>query len=388
MIDFRLSEEQRAMQTLAHEFVEKEIKPIALERDRLPEHMDCFQWDIVEKASKLGFRTMTLDKKYGGPGLDSLTTAIVLEELAVGDLGIAGIITQTVKFIQMTQWAATEEQCRRFLIPCRDDDRFLIATCATEADCGSDNILAYPDRRISTTAVLDGNEWVINGTKQWSSNAGVAKLYRVVVNTEGGAATILVPSDTPGLEVGHFHDKMGERLATNAEMVFDNVRVPKENMIGKPTKQSDPKRRDMRASNAYAAACAVGVGRAAYEAALEYARTRVQGGKRIIEHQAIGTMLAQMFVELEAARLIYWKAAWAADHDEFYNPKLHAMANVICPETAMRVTIQALEIHGGYGITKDFPMEKYVRDAAAFLHSDGTNQVLRVRTGILLAQGL
>lgn len=388
MIDFELSEEQLAMQALAREFVEKEIKPVAAQRDRAPDHRDCFQWDIVEKASKVGFRTLTLDKKYGGPGIDSLTTAIVLEELAVGDLGFSVIIAQTVKFVQMIQWAATEEQCQKFLIPFRDDDRFLIASCATEADSGSDNITAYPDGRVSTTAVLDGDEWVIDGTKQWSSGASVAKLYRVLVNTEEGSANILVPYDTPGLTVGHVHDKIGERLCPNAEMIFDNVRVSKENMVGQPRKKLDPRSRHMRASNAYAGACPLGVGRAAYEAALQYAKTRVQGGRRIIEHQIIGTMLAEMFAELEAARLLYWKAAWTADHDEFYDPKLHAVAKAICSETAMRVTLKALQIHGGYGALKDFPLEKYVRDAVAFLHSDGTSQALRVRTANLLAQNL
>ncbi|MFQ5853499.1 MAG: acyl-CoA dehydrogenase family protein [Candidatus Binatia bacterium] len=391
MIDFELSEEQQAIQRLAREFAMREIKPIALQRDHSPDHNDCFQWDIVEKLSKVGFRTLTLDEKYGGPGVDSLTTAIVCEELALGDLGISVIIAQCAKLVQMIQWTAPEELCRKFLIPFRDDDRYLIATCVTEADASSDIISGYPGARVATTAVLDGDEWVINGLKQWSSGASQAKLYRVLVRTEGGNAYVLVPSDTPGLTVDHNHDKIGERLCPNAGMAFDNVRVPKENllpMVGKTGVNLDVRSRMMRASNAYAAACNVGVGRAAYEAALEYAKTRVQGGKHIIEHQLIGTMLAEMFIELEAARLLYWKAAWAADHDEFYDPKLHAMAKVIASETAKRVTLQALEIHGGYGITKDLPIEKYVRDAVAFSHSDGTNQALRVKTVALLTQGL
>jgi alkylation response protein AidB-like acyl-CoA dehydrogenase len=391
MIDFEPSPQQRAIRTMAREFVEKEIKPIALQRDRSPDHNDCFQWDIIEKLSKAGFRTLTLAEKYGGPGLDSLTTAIVCEELAVGDLGISVIIAQTVKIVQMMQWVASEELCRKFLIPFRDDDRYLIATCSTEANTGSDNQLGQPDARLATTAVLDGDEWVINGVKQWSSGASRAKLYRVLVTTEEGNAYILVPADTHGLRVDHIHDKLGERLCPNAGMAFDNVRVPKENLqaiLGESKVGLDVRSRRMRASNAYTAACNVGVGRAAYEAALEYAKTRVQGGRRIIEHQLIGAMLAEMFIELEAARLLCWKAAWAADHDEFYNPKLHTMAKVVSSETAKKVTVQALEIHGGYGATKDLPMEKYVRDAVTFSHSDGTNQALRVKTAALLAQDL
>jgi len=390
MIDFELSEEQRKWQTLAREFAEKEVKPIAAERDRLPDPGDCFQWDIVEKLSKAGLRTLTLDKKYGGPGLDSLTTAIVLEELAVGDLGVSAIVAQTVKWAQILQWTATEEQCRKFLIPYRDDDTFLIAVTITEADLGSDLCSGYGEGRVTTTAVLDGNEWVINGKKKWSNGAAWAKLLRVTAATAEGSDTyinILVPRDTPGVKVVRIHDEMGGRLYPTVEVTYDNVRVPKENMIGEPRKKFDPKCTFMKATNAYAAACAVGVGRAAYETALEYAKTRVQGGKRIIEHQIIGTMLADMYAQLEAARLLYWKAAWVADRDEFYDPKLYAMAKAFCPEVAMRVAIQALEIHGGYGIGRDLPMEKYVRDAVSFLHSDGTCQASRTRTARCLAEG-
>jgi len=388
MIDFELSEEQRAMQILAREFTENEIKPIAVERDRKADHRDCFQWDIVDKLSQVGFRTLTVDKRYGGVGVDSLTTAIVLEELAVGDLGIAVLVAQTVKYAQLIQWEGTEEVCRRYLIPFCNDDRFLIAATITEADFGSDSVSGYEEGRVTTTAALDGDEWVINGAKAWSSGAAQAKLFMVLANTKKGRVSILVPRDTPGVTIGRMHDCIGGRLFPTAEVFYDNVRVPKGNILGEPREKVDPTCRFMRASNVYAAACALGVGRAAYETALEYAKTRVQGGKRIIEHQAIGMMLADMFAQLEAARLLYWKAAWAADHDEAYDPKLHPMSKVICSEVAMRVAVQALEIHGGYGITKDFTVEKYVRDAVSFLHSDGTRQALMLRTAKCLAQGL
>ena len=388
MIEFELSEEQLAIRNLAREFAEKEIKPKAAEMDRQPDHRDCFQWNIVEKASKLGFRTLTLHKKYGGPGVDSLTTAMVLEELAVGDLGFSVIFAQTLKLAQAIQWEATEEQCQKFLIPFRDDDRFLIGTTVTEADFGSNFQSVYEEGRMTTTAVLDGDDWVINGTKQWCSGGPVSKLFRLQASTNRGRATFLVPWDTPGLMIGTIHNKMGERFAINSEVIYDNVRVPKDNMLGKPKEKPDLRNWYSRAGDVYAGACILGVGRAAYEAALEYARVRVQGGKPIIEHQAIGMMLANMFGQLEAARLLYWKAAWAADHDEFYDPKLHPMANVICKEVALKVAVQSLEIFGGYGSTKDFPMEKYLRDAVAFLHSNGTRQALTLRAAKLLVKGL
>ena len=390
MIDFSLTEEQRTILDSAHKFVEKEVKPIALQRDRSVDHRDCFQWDIVEKLSQIGFRTLALDEKYGGPGADTLTAAMVVEELAVGDLWVSVIVAMQAKLVQMIQWSVSEEICRKFLIPFRDDDRFLLATCVTEPNTGSDILAGGPSVRIATTAVLDGNEWVINGVKQWSSCASVARLYRVLVRTDQGNAYVLVPSDTPGFSVDHVHDKMGERLCPNAGMALNNVRVPKENLVhvlGGPDTPLTVRSRIMRSSNVYTAAANVGVARAAYEAALEYAKLRVQGGKRIIEQQLIGTLLADMYVEIEAARLLYRKAAWEADHDAYYDPKLHAMAKVFSSEVAKRTTVRALEIHCGYGAMLELPMEKYVRDAVSYSHSDGTNHGQRLKTATLLAAG-
>jgi alkylation response protein AidB-like acyl-CoA dehydrogenase len=259
----------------------------------------------------------------------------------------------------------------------------------TENEFGSDNVSGYEGPvRIDTTAIIDGDEWVVNGTKQWSSGSGAAELFLVLVRTEGGRATMLVPSNTPGVLIGTIHEKLGERFAINAEVVYDNVRLPKENMLGKPQDKPDSTGRSKRLSNPFIAACALGLGRAAYEAALDYAKARVQGGKKIIEHQAIGMMLADMYAHLEAARLLYLKSAWMIDHDEYYDPKLHTMSKAICSEVALKVAIESLEIHGGYGSTKDFPMEKYVRDAVTFLHSDGTRQALKLRTASCLVKGL
>jgi acyl-CoA dehydrogenase len=389
MLEFTLGEEQRAIQDTARKFVEKEVRPIAPARDRSANHRDCFQWDIVEKLSRVGFRTLTLDEKYGGPGGDTLTAALVIEELAVGDLGVSAIVAQCAKLAQMIQWTAPEEVCRKYLVPFGKDERYILAACATEPERGSDIHVGGTEVRIATTAVLEGNEWVINGVKQWSTCGSVAKLYRVLVRTEQGNAYALVPADTPGFRVDHVHEKMGERLAPNAGMALANVRVPKENVVHASAAQAglDARSRIMRSSHAYTAAQNVGIARAAYETALEYAKTRVQGGRRLIEQQLVGATLAQMYVEIEAARLLYWKAAWAADRIEHYDPKLHAMAKVFASETAKRVAVGALEIHGGYGAMKDLPMEKYVRDSVSFSHSDGTNQVQRLKTAALLAAG-
>ena len=386
MIGFELTEEQKATQTLAREFVNKEIKPIVPEFDRQPDYRDRVRWDIVDKLSEVGFRTMNLDKKYGGPGADLLTVAIVLEELAAGDPGVAFIPEQTMRSIQTLQLLGTEEQRQRFLIPLRDDSRFLIARASTESEFGSDHTLAYPNPIVNTTAIIDGHEWVINGTKQWSLGGAYAKLLIVLARTKEGLSTFLVPSDTPGVKVSHIHDEIAGRLCPRAEITFDNVRIPRENIL-ETREQRDPRSSIRLASLVYPSSCIIGVGRAAYEAALEYARTRVQGGKRIIEHQAIGMMLADMFTQLEAARLLNWKVAWTVDHCEYGDPKLAAMNKAFAAEVVMKITIQALQIHGGYGGTQDFSAERHVRNAAFFQPASGTEQVLKIKTARFIDRG-
>lgn len=388
MVDFELSKDQQDLQTLAREFVAKEIKPIAPGRDQQAAHREIFQWDIVDQLDKIGFRTMTLSEKYGGPGAGLLTTVVVLEEVAAGDLGVAFIVEQTNKFVQVLQWLGTEEQCLRFLIPLRDDARFLFASAATEADFGSDYFLPHPDARVTTTAELDGNQWVINGTKQWSVGSAFAKLFFVIARTKEGLGRFLVLGNTPGVRVGHIHDSMAGRMYPRSEISFDHVRIPKENRVEMSVEARDNRHRSRWSGLVYAAADNVGVARAAYEEALEYAKVRVQGGKRIIEHQAIGMMLADMFARIEAARLFYWKAAWAADHGEYGDPKIATMSKVFSGEVAMDVATKALQIYGGYGPTKDFTVEKHFREAGYVQPSGGTHQILTLRTAKFLDQGV
>ena len=388
MIDFELSEEQREIQALAREFVAKEIKPIALERDQQRVNRETFQWGLVDKLDKIGFRAMTLAEKYGGTGVGVLTVAIVLEELAAGDLGVAFIVEQTNKFVQMLQWLGTEEQCRRYLIPLRDNSRFLFAAAATEADFGSDYFMPHADMRVTTTATPDGDEWVINGNKQWSLGSAFASLFFVIARTREGLGRFLVAGDTPGVKVGHIHDSMAGRIYPRAEILFDNVRVPRGNKVESPAATQAPGHRSKLSGLIYATADNVGVARAAYEEALDFAKVRVQGGKPIIEHQAVGMMLADMFAQIEAARLLCWKAAWAADHSEYSDPKVAAMAKVFTADVAVKVARKAFEIHGGYGPTKEFAVEKHLREAAYLLPSSGTQQIHTLRTAKFLEQGL
>ncbi|MFQ5879214.1 MAG: acyl-CoA dehydrogenase family protein [Dehalococcoidia bacterium] len=413
MIEFTLTEEQTMLQRTLRDFVNKEIKPIVLERESIADPMERFPWDIVVKLSRMGIRTMALSKELGGSGADVLTCCLVGEELAVGDLGIAVIMDQTWKWVWFDE-SMNDEQRSRFLLPFLQDDTYLLGMGSTEPDADKGYEYFGPSNQTGTgprtTARRDGNGgWVINGRKAFISNGSVAKLYVIQARTDmskggsEGVSAFLVPADTPGFTIGRVHDKIGQRLINNAELYFSDCWVPEANLLG-PEGLSIAavfgyKRRGR--SNAQAAATTLGVGRAAFEAAVNYASSRVQGGKPIIQHQVIGTMLADMAIELEAARNLIWRAAWSVDHLDQVgvyllpyrdaaiqlggaNP-LPSMAKVFTSEVAVRACLKAMEIYGGFGIMREVGMEKYLRDAVTFLHSDGANQVLRLRIAELLA---
>jgi alkylation response protein AidB-like acyl-CoA dehydrogenase len=240
--------------------------------------------------------------------------------------------------------------------------------------------------------VRDGNgAWVINGVKNFITSAPIAKLIAVHVRTGSaksgtlGISTLLVPGDTPGLTIRE-HDKVGRRLGSNGELVFEDCRVPAENLVGEEGKSTlmgsvkSPGRGQPRAQ-----ARNLGIGRAAYEAALEYAKLRVQGGRPIIEHQAVGLTLANMAIGLETARSLIWQAAWASDHQEAYADgslpelPLQTIAKIVTSETVQRVTLEAAQLFGGMGVMRELPMQKYVRDAMLLLHSENSNDVARLR---------
>ncbi len=401
MVDFQLTEEQLALRQMAREFVKREIKPIVKERERIEDPVKRFPWDIIKKASELGLRTLALPVEYGGGGAGYLTRTITLEELAVGDMGIAITFLLLWKFSPLLVTATTPEQRERFLRPFIEDDTFLICLASTEAesDKGWDYFQpAYPPGSAPrTTARRDGNgDWVINGSKAFISNGGAAKLYLVVARTDpkktgptAGVSVFIVPADTPGFSVTRIMDKCGHRLCHNGELFFDNCRVPKGNLLGKEGEgRLIINTMTRRTSWFLDAACPLGVGRAAYEAALDYARERVQGAKPIIQHQAVGMLLADMAISLEAARNLVWKAAWIADHPEIedvFKSPLPPMAKVFAFEAGFRVAADAMHMMAGVGILRELPMEKYLRDTASFLHSSGTNEMLRLRLAELLA---
>lgn len=398
MFALHLTPEQREIRRTTRDFVRREVKPIAVERDRLEDFDRRYPREALIKASRLGLRTLSLSQERGGSGADGLTTCIVIEELAVGDVGFAATLGQTAFLGQVLfDKLMTPEQRSRFLPAFLDDHEYHLAFAGHEPD--TDLGWRYrqprvPDTGYKTTAVRDhdGN-WLINGAKNFITNAPIAKLIAVQARTSpktaglGGVSTILVPHDAPGLTTRE-HDKVGRRLGSNGEIFFDNCRVPAANLIGEegesPLVGEGSVQMRGRGMPRFQA-MNLGIGRAAYEEALAYAKLRVQGGCPIIEHQAVGLALADMAISLETVRSLVWQAAWASDHPQAYADEslpdlpLQTIAKVVTSETVQRVALQAAQLFGGMGVMRELPMQKYVRDALIFLHSEQSNDLARLR---------
>ena len=371
---------------IARKFAAEVIAPVAAGLDRNVAPEDCFSWDIVEAGSDRGLRTLTLLPEYGGVGADCLTTAMVVEELAKGDMGVSVVFAQTLKLIQSFQAAATNDQRARFLPKLRDDRRALMAIGMTEPQTASNYIIPYQPAGFVTTAVRKGRGWVINGRKRFISNGNRARLYLLFAQTNPdkglneGSTCFIIERDTAGFTTGHVEDKMGERLANNAELIFDSCFVPDEDVLGAVDRGFDVISQFFPASNAYAAASVLGVAAAAYDRSIRWTRERVQGGKPLIEHDIIAAQLAEMQMQIDAARAYIHHAAWKADHRETgWDPTLGALPKVFASEVAWKVVTKALELHGAYGYMRDLGFEKLVRDAACFVHSDGVNRTLLLK---------
>ncbi len=395
MIPFAITPAQRRLRDVARAFTQTTVIPVAAQLDRRSDPQECFSWEIIEEASRAGLRTLTLDEEFGGSGADALTTAMVIEELAKGDLGVAVILAQTLKIVQTLQKACTSAQKDRLLTRFRDDPRFLMAIGITEPETSSNYIIPYDalDAPYRTVAVRKNHGWVLTGKKHFISNGNRAGLYLIFAQTEQGRGLVhgstcfLVERDTPGFTIGHVHDKMGERLANNAELIFRECFVPDENVLREVGRGFDVLVQFFPASNAYAAVSVLGVAEAAYERTLQWTQQRVQGGRPLIEHDLVAVELARMRMLIDAARAYIYQAAWAADHqEEGWDPTMGALPKVFASEVAWRTVTTALELHGGYGYMREFGLEKLVRDAGAFLHSDGANRSLLLKGARFIRQ--
>lgn len=399
MYNLHLSAEQLEIRETVRDFVAQEIKPIALKPDRLEAGERRFPPEILDKASQMGLRTLALSEELGGAGADNLTSCIVAEELAMGNVDVAFTLaeTSTLAHVLFDQ-AMTPEQRARFLPRFLEDDRYHLAFADHEPDSDAGLGVNYhrptvTEALVKTTAVRQGNgDWVVNGVKNFVANAPLARLIAVQVKTDpkasgtNGVSTLLVPGDAPGLALKEHDPASVWYHGTRGELVFKDCRVPAGNLLGAEGKSP-------LTGGAGAAgrgipqfqALNLGVGRAAYEAALDYAKLRVQGGRPIIQHQAIGTLLAEIAIKLEVARNTVWQAAWASDHPDAYTDRsladlpLETIARVFTSEIVHQVALDAAECFGAMGVMRDMPLQKYVRDALIFLHSSQSNSDAKLR---------
>jgi len=379
---FVVNEDQRAILETVKRFVEQEVRPRAARLDANPDPADGFSWEIVEKAHELGIRTMTLSEKWGGLGTDSLTTAMVIEELARGDIGVSVIFAQTLKIAQIMEKALNAEQQARVLPKFSSDPRGMLAIGITEPDTASNYFLPYP-APFRTSAQKTSGGWIVNGMKHFISNGNRGSFYLLFAQTAPGkplaegSTCFILERGRPGFSIGRVHDKMGERLANNAELVFQDCFIPDENVVGEPGKGFQVMAQFFPQSNAYAGATILGVAVALHRKAIEWAQVRVQGGKPLIEHDGIRAQLAEMRMLIDASRSYIHRACWLADHQEHgWDKTLGALPKAMAAQAAWKIATWTMEIHGGHGYMKEFGIEKLVRDAAAFLHSDGVNRTL------------
>ncbi len=376
-MNYELNEEQIAMQKMAIDYVENEIIPVAAEYDEKEE----MPVDLVRKMAAEGFSSINIPEEYGGAGMDEATLCLVFEELGRGCAGIATSVGANSLASLPILLAGNEEQKKKYLTAISRGK--LASFCLTEPNAGSDV------SAISTTAMKDGNEYVLNGCKCFITNGTYADYYVIfaIVDPKRGARTLtpfIVEKGTPGLSADKKEKKMGIRASNTAEVILDSVRIPEENRLGKEGGGFRAAMETFDMSRPMIAILSVGLARAAYEAAAEYARERVQFGKPIIQQQAIQFMLADMVMEIEAARALVYKVADMVGKKERSLPAYSAMAKAYASDVAMRVTVDALQVMGGYGYTRDYPLEKYMRDAKIMQIYEGTNQIQR----LVIANGI
>lgn len=373
MIDIELTAEQRRWQKIAHDFSEQEIRPIAGKLDQSENLLADFPWEMIRKGSKLGLRTLSLPKEYGGPDLDLLTWLVIIDALGYADISSAKIFSQCWKLARAIANRGTQDQKDRYLTAFRDDDTFLLTAGRTEPGAGSDNHLPYeaPEAGVKLIAERNGGHYVLNGRKHFISHAPVSKLLIIAartdktVGTTAGTSSFLLRRDTPGLTFGQAHDKVGFRMYLQGEINCDNVRVPIEDLLGG---KEGPAAYEGEVSNIELAAYAAVVGRSALDAAIIQADGDPQ----------VSTMIADMYMELQAARTLLWRATWMAVRKKA-DRSLTMSAKVYCTEIALKICVAALEIHGVRGIIREFPLQKYARDAIALPHMDATNPINKLK---------
>ena len=399
-MDFQLSEDQIVTRKWAHEFAEKEIRPAAAEYDESEE----FPWPVVKKAAEIGLYTLDFWTETVAQDQTGLTLPICMEETSWGCAGIGLGIFGTGLPLAALAYSATPEQFlewgqKMFGTP---EDPKVGAFAVSEPNAGSDV------SALRTTAWRDGDGWVLNGTKVFITNGGIADVHVVVATVDPelghrGQAAFLIGPDTPGIRQGKKERKLGIRASHTAEVILDDCRIPLGDVVGGLEKleakmerarsrdasspRSSQALRTFEMTRPLVAAQAVGIGRAAFEFSRDYARERSAFGRPIIEHEGIAFKLADMATEVDAARLLVWRASWMSRNGSEFPNAEGSMSKLKASEVAVSVTEQAVQILGGYGYIKDFPVEKWYRDAKIYTIFEGTSEIQRLVISRALARG-
>jgi alkylation response protein AidB-like acyl-CoA dehydrogenase len=369
---FNLSEEQILVRDAAREFAQTELLPDVIERDELQK----FPHNLVKKMAELGFMGIMVDPKYGGSGMDTLSYALVMEELSKVDASASVIVSVNNSLVCFGLEAyGTEKQKEKYLIKLATGE-WIGAFCLSEPEAGSDATSQ------STTAVDKGDHYLLNGTKNWITNGGRAQVYLVIAQTDKnkgykGIDVFIVERDTPGFEIGPKENKLGIRGSDTHTLQFNDVKIPKENRIGEAGFGFKFAMKTLSGGRIGIAAQALGIAAGAYELSLKYSKERKAFGKEISNHQAIAFKLADMATDIEAARLLVYKSALDKDQGRSYDTS-SAMAKLYASKVAMQHTVEAVQIHGGNGFVKDYHVERMMRDAKITQIYEGTSEIQKI----------
>jgi len=369
---FELTSEQKMIQDAAKDFAQKEIAPVAATLDK----EETFPADIVKKLGELGFMGMTVPTEYGGGGMDTLSYIVALEQIAKACASTAIIMSVNNSLVCYPLYEfGTEEQKKKYLKPLASGQK-LGAFSLTEPNAGSDA------GNQQTTAVLQGDNYVLNGTKIFVTSGNKADVIIITAATDKtkgpkGISAFIVETTWPGFKIGSLEHKMGIRASNTAELVLTDLKVPKENVLGNPGDGFKIALKALDGGRIGVAGQALGIAQAAYETAVKYSQQRQQFGKAISEFQAIQWMIAEMAVSIDAARLLVYRAAVAKDTQKYFS-KEAAMAKLFASEMASDVTSKAIQIHGGYGYSREYPVERHYRDARITQIYEGTSEVQKM----------
>lgn len=374
---FELSEEQLMIQKAARDFARTECLPGVIERDEKQQ----FPREQVMKLAELGFLGMMVDPQYGGSGMDTISYVLAMEEISKVDASVSVVMSVNNSLVCYgLQAFGTEEQKQKYLVPLaqgqKNAELYIGAFMLSEPEAGSD---ATSQR---TTAEDKGDYYLLNGTKNWITNGGTASVYLVMAQTDvskgsRGINTLIVEKDWPGVVVAAKENKLGIRGSDTHTVMFNDVKVPKANRIGEDGFGFRFAMKTLAGGRIGIASQALGIASGAYELAREYSRTRKAFGTEIMNHQAIAFKLADMATKIEAARLLCLKAAWEKDNNLDYSLS-SSMAKVFASETAMWTTVEAVQVHGGYGFVKEYHVERLMRDAKITQIYEGTSEVQRI----------